>query len=104
MAIDNESNGAASGLDAPAGSEYRIETVEDFLKVPEDRIADCLKEFADFLAMSRDMLKITQLMSEILGAEDASKICAYTWIDDGKKEKSTRLVPNAEVSHPTKED
>ena len=98
MTTENK-NAEASPLSASNGSEYRIEKVADFLKVPEDRLASCLEEFADFLQMSRDMLGITKSLADIIGVEDASKIGAYTWIDDGKKDKSIRMVPFQNTEH-----
>lgn len=65
---------------APA-PRYVIATVDDFLKVPEDRIRDCLLEFADYLNIVR------------WATEAASGLCdveagPFTWIDDGKQDRT----------------
>lgn len=85
-------------------NEYRIETVADFLNVPEDRIEDCLKEFADFIELSRAMLQAASFMAQIMGIEDKSKIGAYTWIDDGKKEKTVRFQSPSEDNQQRKDE
>lgn len=55
---------------------YEIRTVADFVKVPADRIDDCLAEFAVALVVGRMAAAIS----------DQIKFPLFTWHDDGKKE------------------
>lgn len=65
--------------------EYDIKTVQDFLKVPEDRIADCLAEFKEGLDIARPFIEI----SEMLGTDNIFP--QFTWIDDGEKNKTIHV-------------
>ena len=56
---------------------YEIRTLSDFLKVPNDRIEDCLKEFA----VSLEFLKANH---ELMGLENG-QMEFFNWTDDGKK-------------------
>lgn len=70
--------------------EYKIETIQDFLKVPEDRIDDCLVEFKEFLEMLRAMYTVAEISAKTLGLdcsnEDLLRFCAFEWVDDGKRD------------------
>jgi len=82
-----------------ASPEYVIATVGDFLKVPEDRQADCLAEFADFLDVARGLVEITEIAGEMVGADATAQIGPFTWIDDGKKNRTILIhTHNAAVS------
>ena len=63
---------------------YVIKDVADFLKVPADRRADCLVEFADFLTF---LDKVASAVATVKWADtvtaDISK-SHFIWIDDGK--------------------
>ena len=85
--------GAGESSPAPDGSavEYVITTVGDFLKVPEDRQADCLAEFADFLGMARGIVELAEIVGEVVGADAAAQIGPFVWIDDGKKNRTIRI-------------
>jgi len=76
--------------------EYVIATVGDFLEVPKDRQADCLAEFADFLKMARGIVELAEIAGEIMEGNAAAQIGPFTWIDDGKKNRTIRIhAPNA---------
>ncbi len=64
---------------------YEINTIADFLKVPAERQADCLKEFASFLAFVR--------LAQTVGTAFNSPIenGAFVWVDDGKTDIGVRL-------------
>lgn len=71
--------------------EYEITTVEDFQRVPDDRLADCLQEFVLCLLDTRTLQK------QGLGLR------SFVWIDDGIRMirgidvtvgKQTEYVPN----------
>jgi hypothetical protein len=87
MSEANEAYPPAPG----SASEYVIATVVDFLKVPEDRQADCLAEFADFLGVARGIVELASIAGEIVGADAAAQIGPFTWIDDGKKNRTIRI-------------
>ncbi len=59
--------------------EYKITKVEDFLKVPEDRLEACLAEFPTFLAAAKPAVELAEAMN----VRDSLE-AAYVWIDDGK--------------------
>lgn len=68
---------------------YNITAVTDFLSVPEDRLADCLHEFAIWLRMRRDMAAMPKAISDLLGGKIAvtpQNADVFGWIDDGKNE------------------
>ena len=52
-------------------NEYEIITVADFAKVPDDRLKDCLQEFAACVLETRRLNRFA------LGLD------SFTWIDDG---------------------
>lgn len=55
-------------------AEYEITTVADFAKVPDDRIEDCLREFAGLVISHRINLQRPDF--NLL-------LDSWTWIDDG---------------------
>ena len=64
--------GLSTRRDVMTGNEYRIETIEDFSKVPTDRLEDCLREVAAVILHCRSGL-----------AEHSYHPVSVTWIDDG---------------------
>ena len=82
--------------------EYTIATVGDFLKVPADRQAACLTEFADFLDMARDLSEMVKIMGEIVGAEVESLHGPFIWTDDGKRNRTIVLTAEP-AAKPAKE-
>lgn len=56
-----------------SGKRYDINTVDDFLKVPEDRLPLCLQEFLVFLKIIRRAHAI-----EVVKIQPTT----YKWIDD----------------------
>lgn len=71
--------------------KYVITTVGDFLNVPEERQADCLAEFGDFLGMARGMAELAKIAGEVVGVDASAQIGSFTWIDDGKKNRTIRI-------------
>jgi hypothetical protein len=69
---------------------YHIETVADFLKVPEDRLEYCLSEFLTVLRAFRDF-------EALIGHE---LVPAFTWIDD--REQHLTVQVNVREPTPTK--
>ena len=65
---------------------YEIRTVRDFLAVPEDRIAECLREFAIVLEMARAGIGLMDAVSDEVTKPGAIRWQldeTFTWIDDG---------------------
>jgi hypothetical protein len=62
---------------------YHIETVADFLKVPQDRLDDCLAEF-------RTVLRCVEPFEALTGAEI---VPSFTWVDDGNRHISVDIRP-----------
>lgn len=90
---DSPRSGAADGL-AP---EYRIATVQDFLKVPEDRLEECLKEFRDYLDIARSVTELAKVAGELLGAKDTeTEVGCFNWCDDGIRKGTVRLETKVE--------
>ena len=58
---------------------YEIRTVADFLKVPPERITDCLAEFALCLSIARENKGVVAFGG-------------FRWIDDGKRNVAVDVV------------
>jgi hypothetical protein len=64
-------------------TRYEISAPLDFLKVPEDRRSECLREFATWLEIADNMRTLFEgIPMEV--ARDG----AFIWIDDGKSTAS----------------
>ncbi len=75
--------------------QYTIQTVGDFLKVPEDRLDACLEEFKTFLEQSRSFMEIANVMADLVGADKSKNVVkGFVWIDDGEKNVTIRVSPN----------
>lgn len=59
-------------------TEYRIESLADFAKVPDDRLTLCLEEFRSWVDMYRAMTHD--------GPMPDGLVSRFTWIDDGKRD------------------
>ena len=71
---------------------YKLKTVMDFTKVPEDRIDACLEEFKDFIGHMRLLHNLARDVARIAGAKDVDLGKSYfTWIDDGKRERTLKV-------------
>jgi len=71
-------------------TEYRIEKVQDFLKVPPGRINACLKEFRGWIDFALLMRKVIVSAS---GDDGVFEDGEFVWIDDGKRNVSMILDP-----------
>ncbi len=100
MDTEKTADGAGESSPAPDGSapHYVIATVADFLKVPEARQAECLAEFADFIATARGIVELAGIAGEGVGVDAAAQIGPYTWIDDGKKNRT--ILIHAQTTPP----
>lgn len=73
------------------GKQYRIESLGDFLKLPADRIEDCMRELTGHLLAMRMTLDSFDL--EPLGNE----VKSFTWDDDGKQDLEIKASVGDEV-------
>ena len=62
--------------------KYTLKTVEDFLQIPDDRLDECLREFAIALRYVR------AVEAKARDADAKAKIHMpyFGWIDDGKSD------------------
>ena len=72
--------------------EYRIASIADFLKVPEDRLTACLEEFEDWVCI----LRATDALIRTLAPDhptDSPLVTeqSFTWVDDGARNITMRL-------------
>ena len=79
--------------------EYRIEGLADFSKVPDDRLEACLAEFAEAVRLHGAASLLQRLIQEAAGVEPKGmEFPLFVWIDDGKTEKTLRIVPEEVAS------
>jgi hypothetical protein len=67
-------------------NKYPIETLADFLAVPEASIDACLADFKEWLALARNTAPIAEELNAVLEAAGAGSVPllhSFTWIDDG---------------------
>lgn len=73
--------------------EYSIATVGDFLKVPPERMADCLAEFAHCLRTMHLIAAVAALTSNRPETDTTAEIKPlFIWRDDGKREGTIEIV------------
>ena len=78
---------------------YEIATLADFVKVPQDRLCDCLAEFAAFVELIGDIEAMLQDASKATRINIALKPSVFTWIDDGRYDSTiTFIPPNGETT------
>ncbi|MDX9972268.1 MAG: hypothetical protein RBU21_04655 [FCB group bacterium] len=71
---------------------YKLKTVMDFTKIPEDRIDACLEEFKDCIGHMRLLRTLASDVARMAGAKDVDLGKSYfTWIDDGKRERTLNV-------------
>ena len=62
--------------------EYRIETVKDFLAVPEDKRDECLRDFKIWLG---SIGVFRTALAELVGIDESFvRTDTFIWLDDGK--------------------
>ena len=66
---------------------YEIREIWDFAKVPDDRLDECLREFALFVRL----VAVTETLASLVGDVDGKPSMrvgsqSFTWIDDGLRE------------------
>lgn len=68
---------------AVSAPEYRIAKLADFLAVPAEKQAECLRDFEMWLQMAREQTAVNQIMSDMLGGVVKFNVEYFTWCDDG---------------------
>jgi hypothetical protein len=75
--------------------EYRIETVNDFLKLPVDKIDTCLSELATALERTIEMKAEAEELASLFGGLvfiTEITMPSFTWIDDGKTDQTYKTT------------
>ena len=76
-------------------TQYEICTLDDFQKVPEDRLDECLYEFKTAINMQRAMSVLVNALGEGLGLTPElinSSMPRFVWVDDGERNATIRMV------------
>jgi hypothetical protein len=74
-------------------NEYTIKQAADFLTVPQNRLKDCLAEFAAFLETVREFQELCKIAGELVGeTEPIVDPIAFHWIDDGKRNVTINIM------------
>jgi len=72
---------------------YTIAALSDFLKVPPDRLVNCLAEFAVFIK-TVDGINAGYVAAAKGGRLEMSlRPSVFKWIDDGKRDMTIKFVP-----------
>jgi hypothetical protein len=69
--------------------EYKIESINDFTKIPEDKIEECLANFMECLKVHRIARKVVKEFMANHGyefKEEQNRLPYFIWIDDGQVE------------------
>ncbi|SAL01567.1 hypothetical protein AWB80_08155 [Caballeronia pedi] len=66
-------------------NEYPIAALNDFLKVPEEKIDACLADFKQWLGLARQSAVITSMLESFSGVPGGTALFrnSFIWIDDG---------------------
>ena len=69
--------------------KYLLKTVEDFLQIPDDRVDECLREFAVVLRMVNEIeAKSQNSIAEVnTGLKVKILMPYFGWIDNGRSDK-----------------
>jgi len=63
--------------------EYEINSLNDFLKVPENKQAECIEDFGTWLTLCRNVGSIkSDLAEEFPGISASLSTEGFVWIDD----------------------
>jgi len=80
--------------------KYEMRTVNDFLKVPIDRLDDCLKEFKTALTMHKNLSELIKIAGDTLSKHnpvEETRMPSFTWIDDDKKNMKVKISIETKV-------
>lgn len=74
--------------------KYQIQSLDDFRKIPENKIDKCLKEFGDALKVRKAMEKVMNVIGKGLSGIDKTidlRIPSFIWTDDKEKKLTIHL-------------
>jgi hypothetical protein len=66
------------------GHTYEIETAADFVKVPADRMDECLKDFVQWVEFARVMNELGTALGKEVGVDEVFSGQRFVWTDNGK--------------------
>lgn len=75
--------------------EYKINTLDDILKVPSDSLDVMFSELIPHIkrfASSKEIMVAAGMVPEGMHIDDMVKLGTMTWIDDGKKNVTTNVT------------
>jgi|ERR1700730_3819879 len=89
--------------DASGVAHYRIRTVWDFLAVPEERLSECLREFAIMLEMARASVGLMDAVSDELLGDGRLRWRAqdFVWVDDDLRTATLNVRSTPSTAEPT---
>jgi hypothetical protein len=64
---------------------YEIQTIDDMLKIPEERFDTFYEEFKAFIEMTRATVNLIDICAEATGVKAPTQALKMVWKDDGKK-------------------
>jgi hypothetical protein len=80
--------------------EYEVNTFDDFLEIPFEKLDACLEEFNNsirrFCHTEKTARQVLNVLSPIPDDKPLMSYSGFTWIDDGKTDVTTRL----RITHP----
>ena len=92
-------------LDGASPKEYEIRTLTDFAKVPPERLAQCLSEFAGWVNMAREVAEAQELLRDLTGdPEGVLLMDCFHWIDDSEPGLKAINIITKETGESTRVD
>ena len=77
-------------LEGSDGKQYEIKTIDDLLRVPPNRLKDCLAELETSIQICHAMAALTSAGAPT--AEVKVELPSWTWIDDGKRDQNLKYA------------
>jgi hypothetical protein len=68
--------------------KYRIDCFDDFLKVPPERVGDCLAEICEAIELGCNLKTI----QDAIAPDKPFHFTGFEWTDDGKKDSKIKLT------------
>lgn len=83
-------------------ARYVVGHISELEKIPADRLDACLRELKDYVETIRSTRELVTTLAKLTGKSSAMKVGDFTWIDDGKNEKTVNVsvLENADISRP----
>lgn len=77
-------------------AQYKIGTIFDMAKIPEEALPRFIAELPDILAYIRRADAVSSMMGAVFG-DGIMSVEAGTWVDDGLGEIRTQIVCGGEI-------